>query len=337
MVWQQNPPAGWYPDPAGGGGRRYWDGGQWTGVASPPSTGTNGFAVAALILGIIGIFPVALIFGVLALRDIRRRGGGGRGLAIAGLAAAGVWGFLITAVIAINIVSPIPDESGTVAEESSEQIMPRALDAFRAAHTYRVRGQRTDGGATTLIDLSFDIDQPAAIETLRLGGHSVEIRRLADKIYIKADPEYWKQTVASEPEVWNASPDQVAAILQDKYLVAVPQEVASGADKTPAMLDQEIIYANQAFGAFLDGPTTLGTQTDLKGTAVVTIRNLNRDTAESLNAETLYLTATATPLPLRIEGPRGFLDFHDFGTPVTVTAPPTSQLVDIATLRGAPS
>jgi hypothetical protein len=51
---------------------------------------------------------------------------------------------------------------------------------------------------------------------------------------------------------------------------------------------------------------------------------------------TPYLAATATPLPLRIEGPRGFLGFQDFGAPVTVTALPTSQLVDIATLRAAP-
>lgn len=232
--------------------------------------------------------------------------------------------------------TPTAAPTSAFAGESSEQIMQRALDAFRAAHTVHVRGQRTDyGNTTTLIDLSVDIDRAAAIEILRPDGHTVEIRRLADKVYIKADPDYWKQTVAAEPTVWNASPDRVAAILKDKYLVAVPQMVSSGADKTPAMLNQEIIYATQAFGAFLDGPTTRGDRTTFNGTTVVTIRNLNRDSAASLNAETLYLTATATPLPLRIEGPRGFLDFQDFGAPVTVTAPPASQIVDIATLRAA--
>ena len=30
-----NPAPGWYPDPAGGGGHRYWDGLKWTDAASP--------------------------------------------------------------------------------------------------------------------------------------------------------------------------------------------------------------------------------------------------------------------------------------------------------------
>lgn len=30
-------PAGWYPDPTGAGGQRYWDGNQWTGHAAPAS------------------------------------------------------------------------------------------------------------------------------------------------------------------------------------------------------------------------------------------------------------------------------------------------------------
>jgi hypothetical protein len=190
-----------------------------------------------------------------------------------------------------------------------------------------------DGDATTLIDLTVDIDHAAYIETLKTGGHTVEIRKLGDKIYIKADPGYWQQVVAGEPAVWNASPNHVAATLTGKYLVAVPQDVSSGADKTPAMLNQEVIYAGQAFGAFLQGPTTRDARTTLNGTAVIAIRNLDQESAENLNAELLYLAATGAPLPLRIEGPRGFLDFKDLGAPVAVTVPPSGQLVDIAALR----
>jgi len=89
-----------------------------TWYAPPPTTGTDGFAIAALVLGILSFIPVAIpaavIFGVLALRRIRRRGGGGRGLAIAGLAAAAGWGLLIAAIVVLAIVSgPIPDEPGT--------------------------------------------------------------------------------------------------------------------------------------------------------------------------------------------------------------------------------
>lgn len=31
----ESPPAGWYPDPAGSGGERYWDGGTWSQVTRP--------------------------------------------------------------------------------------------------------------------------------------------------------------------------------------------------------------------------------------------------------------------------------------------------------------
>ncbi|WP_164842355.1 DUF4190 domain-containing protein [Actinoplanes solisilvae] len=57
----------------------------------PPATGTNGFAIAALILGILGGGLLGIIFGIVALVQIKKRPQGGRGLAIAGLVISGVW------------------------------------------------------------------------------------------------------------------------------------------------------------------------------------------------------------------------------------------------------
>lgn len=55
----------------------------------PQTTGTNGLAVAALVLGILWIYWVgsilAVIFGHVALKQIPERNQSGRGLAVAGL------------------------------------------------------------------------------------------------------------------------------------------------------------------------------------------------------------------------------------------------------------
>jgi hypothetical protein len=55
--------------------------------AYPGSQGTNGFAIASLVLALVGIQILAIVFGHVALAQIRRSGGAqrGRGLAIAGL------------------------------------------------------------------------------------------------------------------------------------------------------------------------------------------------------------------------------------------------------------
>ena len=85
-------PPGWYPDPWRRAVRRYWDGRQWTGhidtaVPAPAlarqQTSTNGWAIASLVLGILGASLLAIVFGLVARSQIRRSGGrqGGLGLA----------------------------------------------------------------------------------------------------------------------------------------------------------------------------------------------------------------------------------------------------------------
>ena len=67
---------------------------------------TNGFAIASMILGILWLYwlgsILALIFGYVALSQIRRRGGGGRGMAIAGVVLG--WIGVIAAIAAIVLL-----------------------------------------------------------------------------------------------------------------------------------------------------------------------------------------------------------------------------------------
>jgi hypothetical protein len=81
---------------------------------------TNGFAVASLILGLIGITVIGaiagIVLGILALGQIRRTGQRGRGLAIAGIAFSALWLVLIGAYFVLHggskSPSPPPASSG---------------------------------------------------------------------------------------------------------------------------------------------------------------------------------------------------------------------------------
>lgn len=70
-------------------------------TAEPPPPGTNGWSVAALVLGLLGIGPVALVCGVIGFRQTRRTGQAGRGLAISGV----VLGVLTTIGVVLLVAS----------------------------------------------------------------------------------------------------------------------------------------------------------------------------------------------------------------------------------------
>lgn len=114
------PTAGYPPPGYGPAGPGYPPAGLPPGAQVPRTPGTNGFAIAALILGILGGILLSVIFGFVALNQIRRSGQSGRGMAIAGLVLSGLWtvGIAVAVIIAIS-TSADRDSTGTIAEGGS--------------------------------------------------------------------------------------------------------------------------------------------------------------------------------------------------------------------------
>ncbi len=82
-----------------------------------PPQGTNGLAIASLILGILSMILFSVILGVIALKQIKQRNQNGRGLAIAGIVISGAWVLLFGIGIIAAVVSdsePDRDASGQV-------------------------------------------------------------------------------------------------------------------------------------------------------------------------------------------------------------------------------
>ncbi|TDE13075.1 DUF4190 domain-containing protein [Jiangella asiatica] len=112
---QRLPP---YPEP-----RPYTPGpyNPWVDQDEPPRhRGTNGFAIASLVFGLVGGIPLAFIFGIIALGQIAERKQDGRALAIGGLIGAGVWttGLVIAAALG-SFSEPDRDDSGQITEEGT--------------------------------------------------------------------------------------------------------------------------------------------------------------------------------------------------------------------------
>jgi hypothetical protein len=72
-------------------------------TADQPASGTNGFAIASFVLGLLGGALLSVIFGIVALNKLRDRPQRGKGLAIAGLCLSGVWVIGIAAVLVVSV------------------------------------------------------------------------------------------------------------------------------------------------------------------------------------------------------------------------------------------
>jgi Domain of unknown function (DUF4190)/Septum formation len=112
--WSSAPGGGYPPPGVPGPGYPGYPGAP-QGYPAGPKPGTNGFAIASLIFGIISGWVLALIFGFIALSQTKKTGQNGRGLAIAGLVLGGLWIIAYAGIIVAVVLSQAKrDDKGTI-------------------------------------------------------------------------------------------------------------------------------------------------------------------------------------------------------------------------------
>lgn len=137
-------------------------------TAAPPDPkragGTNGWAIAAFVLGILGGTILSVIFAIVALFQLRGRHQRGRGLAIAALVISVAWIAVITSVIAYGLsargktVQATDLIAGDCIKDTYEVELPASVK--------RVRCDRPHYGEvfaveTAPADAPYPADQPA--------------------------------------------------------------------------------------------------------------------------------------------------------------------------------
>ncbi|MFJ8229420.1 DUF4190 domain-containing protein [Streptomyces sp. NPDC094448] len=118
---------------------------QFPGYPAPPAPPTtNGFSVASLVSGIVCCMPpLGMILGVVALRQIRRRGQRGKGMAITGIALSAVSTLLIALFFATGAANDFWKEVEEAADEAASY---QTVGDLRKGDCYNLPGGGSSDG-----------------------------------------------------------------------------------------------------------------------------------------------------------------------------------------------
>ncbi|MGD0321717.1 MAG: DUF4190 domain-containing protein [Acidimicrobiales bacterium] len=152
----------------------------------------NGFAIAALVLGILWIFWIgsilAAVLGQIGLGQIRRRSQSGRGMAIAGvlLGWAGI-AVLVAAIIGTTVASLNAED-----RKPAAQILKDAISASENASSVHISGSSDNSSSPVKVDLI--LSKRVSGGTINEGGQSFGLVISGGYVYLKTGASFWQQT-----------------------------------------------------------------------------------------------------------------------------------------------
>lgn len=219
-----------------------------------------------------------------------------------------------------SATSASPSAAGSdISGLAATEIFARAKAAFKKADSVRLSGSGASGTTKFSIDMHYAASGNA-IGTVGNAGQTIELRRIGQTVYVKADKAFWTSSAGAA----------VGNLLGGKYL------------KAP-LTDQRVAQ----LGAFTDknsfadevlSPSSTVTKGDTK--TIRGIPAIGLVDKSSTGSATLYVATTGEPVPLQLApsagaggaGNSGAFDFLDYGKSFDVAVPPAALTIDSAKL-----
>lgn len=228
-------------------------------------------------------------------------------------------GSTATAPAASASASPTPTPTPTpFAGQTAEQILATSKKAAVAAKSVHVKGQVTQDGQTMELDMTLAAGG-LADGTMKLDGGLLTLRRVGKEAYMQGDKTFWAANGAAE----------VATLLSGKWIKMPIQQKDFG--DFNSMTDLATFVT--------EGLVPEGTLTRVDGKTVDGVETVGLDDGTKEGAGVLYISTGTPPYPLLSEPAAGStstdrIAFTEWDAPVTITAPPADEVIDIAKLGG---
>jgi len=190
---------------------------------------------------------------------------------------------------------------------SADQIATKAVANLKSASSVHVTGAVTSSGETVGLDLTLVRAQGCTGTMAVTGTGSFQLTAIGSQVWIKPDQQFWKNEGATAA---------VLNVVSGKYLKVTATSRFGSL--------REFCQPSQLAGSFGSPKAGLvkGATTTINGQQALQIKQTGQSAS-------LFVSDTATPQILRLSGgSQGTIDFSDYNSPVTLTAPSAADTLD---------
>jgi hypothetical protein len=191
------------------------------------------------------------------------------------------------------------------------------MAALTSAVAFRLKGHATDAGAL----ISFDMHYGATSSdgSITLSGATLRLRYASGDLFVKAGDRFWRQVGG----LGSSADDKAALALLHGKWVRLPagmpglSDIGQLAKRTKFL---QLVATSDDNSSYTRGPAK--TITAIPAVSVV----------GSDDGTTIYVPATGTPFPIRIENrgtDGGSFELSHYDEPFTAPLPPAGQIVDL--------